>query len=89
MASKKKGRSSKGSSAKQIEAAAPVKSGFSPSNIRDFIQEVKVEFGKVVWPVKKVTVGLTGFVLLLVVVISIYLGSVDLLLGKLVAMILQ
>ena len=62
---------------------------FSPSGIRRFFQEVLAEFNKIVWSVKKVTAGLTGFVLVLVVIISIYLGSVDLLLGKLVTFILN
>ncbi len=62
---------------------------FSPSGIREFILEVQSEFRKIVWPGKKTTAGLTGFVILLVVIISLYLGSVDLLLGKLVSTILK
>ena len=62
---------------------------FYPSNIRTFIQQVQAEFQKIVWPDRKVTLGLTGFVLILVVILSIYLGSVDLLLGKLVSLVLQ
>ena len=65
------------------------KSYFSPSGIREFILEVQSEFRKIVWPGKKATAGLTGFVILLVVIISLYLGSVDLLLGKLVSTILK
>jgi preprotein translocase subunit SecE len=61
----------------------------TPSGIRLFIQEVIAEFKKIVWPEKKVTAGLTGFVILLVTVISIYLGSVDLLIGKLVTYFLN
>jgi preprotein translocase subunit SecE len=62
---------------------------FSPSGIRAFILEVHSEFRKIVWPGMKTTAGLTGFVILLVVIISLYLGSVDLLLGKLVSTILK
>jgi preprotein translocase subunit SecE len=65
------------------------KSYFSPSGIREFLLEVQSEFRKIVWPAKKTTAGLTGFVILLVVVISLYLGSVDLLLGKLVSTVLK
>ncbi len=86
MASKKKARSGK---SRQPEAAAPKKSSFSPSAIREFIHEVQAEFKKIVWPNKKVTAGLTGFVIVLVIILSIYLGSVDLLLGKLVATVLN
>lgn len=70
-------------------AEAKESASFSPSDIRRFFQEVMAEFNKIVWPAKKVTAGLTGFVLVLVVVISLYLGSVDLLLGKLVTFILN
>jgi preprotein translocase subunit SecE len=62
---------------------------FSPSGIREFILEVRSEFRKIVWPPKKTTIGLTGFVILLVVLISLYLGAVDLLLGKLVSIVLH
>ncbi len=64
-------------------------SPFSPAQIKKFIEEVKVEFSKIVWPDKKMTLGLTGVVVVLTVVLSIYLGSVDLLLGKAVASFLQ
>jgi preprotein translocase subunit SecE len=63
-------------------------SPYSPSQIKKFIEEVKVEFFKIVWPDKKMTLGLTGVVVALTVVISIYLGTVDLLLGKIVASVL-
>ncbi len=62
---------------------------FYPSNVRNFVQQVQAEFKKIVWPDRKVTFGLTGFVLVLVVILAIYLGSVDLLLGKLVSLVLQ
>jgi preprotein translocase subunit SecE len=65
------------------------RSSFSPSVIRQFLLDVQAEFRKVVWPGKKPTMGLTGFVILLVVIISLYLGSVDLLLGKLVSTVLK
>lgn len=64
-------------------------SSFSPAQIKKFVEEVKVEFLKIVWPDKKMTLGLTGVVVVLTVVISIYLGSVDLLLGKLIASFLR
>jgi len=63
-------------------------SPFAPAQIKKFIEEVKVEFLKIVWPDKKMTLGLTGVVVALTVVISIYLGTVDLLLGKIVSSVL-
>ncbi len=64
-------------------------SRFSPAQIKIFLQEVQNEFHKIVWPERKVTFGLTGFVMLLVIVLSLYLGLVDLLLGKLVSSLLH
>jgi len=62
---------------------------FSPGQIKNFLNEVKVEFTKIVWPDRKVTLGLTGIVIVLTIVISAYLGSVDMLLGKLVSSFLR
>ena len=70
-----------------VKAEGP--SPFSPAQIKKFIDEVKVEFLKIVWPDKKMTLGLTGVVVVLTIIISIYLGSVDLLLGKAVASFLR
>ena len=89
MASKKKGQIVKASPEKKTQPESAERPWFSPAAIRDFVQEVQAEFKKVVWPDRKVTVGLAGFVIVLVIVISIYLGTVDLLLGKLVSLVLQ
>ena len=69
----------------KVEEPSP----YSPAQIKKFVAEVKVEFFKIVWPDKKMTLGLTGIVVALTVVVSIYLGTVDLLLGKVVASILR
>jgi preprotein translocase subunit SecE len=63
--------------------------GFSIEKLKIFIHEVKAEATKIVWPERKVTMGLTTVVIILSVVASIYLGTVDLLLGKLVSFILK
>ena len=86
MAAKKSERSSKG---KAVAAEQPAPSKFSPAQIREFAGEVKAEFKKIAWPDKKVTMGSTGVVIALVILISIYLGAVDLFLGKLVSYILK
>lgn len=65
------------------------KNPFSPSGIRQFLNEVYSEFRKIVWPPKKTTAGLTTFVVVLVIVISLYLGAVDFLLSKLVSSVLN
>ena len=89
MAYKSKKGSGRGSKGRQTEVAEKKKSIFAPSSIREFYHEVIAEFKKIVWPDRKVTLGLTGFVILLTVLLSIYLGSVDFFLGKLVSMVLQ
>lgn len=90
MTAKKKSRSIKAKPVSKKEAdKSGKKSIFSPFAVRSFIQEVQAEFNKIAWPQKKVTVGLTGFVIVLVIVISLYLGLVDLLLGKFVATLLN
>ena len=79
----------KGKSKKSSAVKAEDVSSFSPSQVKTFIEEVKAEFVKIVWPDKKMTLGLTGVVVVLTAVISIYLGSVDLLLGKVVSSFLR
>jgi len=82
----------KGERAKKNKAVASPqadKKSFSLSQIKEFVAEVKAEFGKIVWPDKKVTLGSTGVVIVLVIIISIYLGAVDLLIGKIVSYILK
>jgi len=64
-------------------------SPYSPAQIKKFIGEVQIEFTKIVWPDRKVTLGLTGIVVVLTIVVAAYLGTVDLLLGKLVSYVLR
>ncbi|MCI5116033.1 MAG: preprotein translocase subunit SecE [Candidatus Electrothrix sp. LOE1_4_5] len=82
----KKKRSNAKESAKNESGSSFV---LAPGNIRRFYHEVVVEFKKIVWPDRKVTFGLSGFVILLTVLLSVYLGAVDLILGKLVGLVLQ
>ena len=81
----KKSGKTKRKGEKQIES--PEKK-FSFAQISEFTAEVKSEFGKIAWPDKKHTVGSTMVVVLLVIIMAMYLGTVDLLLGKLVSYIL-
>lgn len=74
---------------KKQELQNETKSNFSPAQIRTFIDEVKVEFTKIVWPERKVTLGLTGVVIVFSILASAYLGSVDMLLGKLIDSVLR
>jgi preprotein translocase subunit SecE len=74
---------------KKQELEREKKSPFSPSQIRIFVDEVKVEFTKIVWPDKKTTLSLTGVVIVFSILASAYLGSVDMLLGKLIDSVLR
>jgi preprotein translocase subunit SecE len=79
----------KAKSKKSTSDKEKTSSPYSPAQIKKFIEEVKVEFTKIVWPDKKMSLGLTGIVVVLTVIISAYLGAVDLLLGKLVSTFLR
>jgi preprotein translocase subunit SecE len=53
-----------------------------------FLREVKIELKKVTWPSRKQAVGSTVVVIILVVIISIFLGIVDIGLSSLVRIVL-
>lgn len=72
-----------------IAKKAQKKSSFSPSQIKEFGAEVKAEFNKVAWPNKKHTLGSTVVITIFVTMVAVYLGAVDLLLGKLIGLILK
>jgi len=54
-----------------------------------FLREVRVELKKVTWPTRKQAIGSTIVVLVLVMIISFFLGAVDVGLRQLVRIILQ
>ena len=86
MASKTE-RSAKKSKSPEKEVELKTESGMS--RVKEFAADVKSEFGKVVWPPKKQTFASTGVVIVLVMIISFYLGAVDLILGKLIGLVLR
>ena len=55
----------------------------------EFVKEAKAELKKVVWPGRNQTIGSTIMVVVLVVIISSFLGLVDFLLSGLMALILR
>ncbi len=55
---------------------------------KTFYQEVREELHKVTWPTRKETVATTWVVVVIIVIISLYLGVCDLLLNKLMRGIL-
>ena len=55
---------------------------------KNFIDEVKTELGKVTWPTRKETVATTWVVVVIIFLISLYLGACDVVLAKLMKFIL-
>ncbi len=59
------------------------------SKVKEFFREVKVEVKKVVFPSKDELIGSTWVVIITVIIISLFLGIVDLGLSKLVGIALR
>ncbi|MBI5656966.1 MAG: preprotein translocase subunit SecE [Geobacter sp.] len=55
---------------------------------KNFLEEVKIELGKVTWPARKETIATTWVVVVIIVLISLYLGACDVVLAKLMRLIL-
>jgi preprotein translocase subunit SecE len=60
-----------------------------PGKIMQFLREVRAEFRKVTWPSRKQTLGSTFVVIIVVVIISAFLGLMDTGLSGLIRVILQ
>ncbi len=56
---------------------------------RQFLREVKVELKKVTWPSRAQTLGSTAVVILLVMIISLFLGLVDAGLNSVIRLVLH
>lgn len=54
-----------------------------------FLREVKVELKKVTWPPRKQTIGSTVVVIILVMIISLFLGVVDIGLSSLLRVVFR
>jgi preprotein translocase subunit SecE len=52
------------------------------NKIKEFFQEVKLEFKKVVFPTRKEVIGSTWVVIVTVLICAVFLGIVDMALGK-------
>jgi preprotein translocase subunit SecE len=52
--------------------------------IRTFLTDVRVELKKVTWPSRPDTISSTGVVIVVVFLISFYLGIIDIALSKMV-----
>lgn len=78
---------------KKSSAGTKVSAGKQKRSIIDksiqFLREVKIELKKVTWPSRKQTLGSTAVVIILVMIISLFLGMVDFGLSSLIRVILQ
>jgi preprotein translocase subunit SecE len=78
---------------KKSQPAAKAASPKEGKNFLDksiqFLREVKIELKKVTWPTRKQTIGSTVVVIILVMIISFFLGVVDIGLSSLVRVVLQ
>ena len=59
------------------------------NRIKEFFQDVKLELKKVVFPSKKEVIGSTWVVIVSVLIASVFLGIVDLSLGKLMTTVFK
>lgn len=59
------------------------------NKVKEFFRDVKIEVRKVVFPSKDELIGSTWVVIITVIVVSLFLGVVDLVLTKLVGIALR
>ncbi len=69
-------------------ASAPPADTFWTRSVQ-FLREVRTELKKVTWPTRKQTLGSTAVVLVLVLIISLFLGLVDMGLAGIVGLIFR
>lgn len=54
-----------------------------------FLREVRAEFDRITWPTRKETLAMAVAVLVLTLFFTVFLGLVDMTLGKLVSLVLS
>ncbi|HZV46341.1 MAG TPA: preprotein translocase subunit SecE [Thermodesulfovibrionales bacterium] len=59
------------------------------NKVKEFFREVKTEVKKVVFPTKEELIGSTWVVIITVLIISLFLGIIDLSLSKIVGIALR
>ncbi len=58
------------------------------SKIRRFLRDAKVELNKVTWPTPKEALASTSVVIVVVIIVSLFLGVVDFGLTKIIRLVL-
>jgi len=85
-------RSGEASGKEVAKAIKPSGRRFQPAfwtKAAQFLREVKIELKKVTWPSKKETMASTGVVIILVIIVSAFLGLVDVGLSSLIRLVLH
>jgi preprotein translocase subunit SecE len=59
------------------------------NRVREFVQEVLVEFRKVTWPSRQELLNSTAVVIVVTVVLAFFLGGVDIALARIVERVLR
>jgi preprotein translocase subunit SecE len=54
-----------------------------------FLKEVRDELKKVVWPTRDEVIRLTAVVIIVSLIVGLYLGGIDLILTKILAMVIK
>jgi preprotein translocase subunit SecE len=54
-----------------------------------FLKEVRDELKKVVWPTRDEIIRLTAVVIIVSVIVGVYLGGIDLILTRLLALVIK
>lgn len=80
-----KDKSSAAESAKKAKSSEKKK----PGRISKFFKDLRSEFNKIVWPSRQQTINNTLVVLVTMVVIGLFIGGVDLGLGKLLKLLVD
>jgi preprotein translocase subunit SecE len=83
-----KTRAAKAPVKKKAVAKTPAAGPKVVEKIRQFFREVRIELLKVNWPSRKETIASTAVVLVLIIIVSAYLGLVDAGLSRLMRFIL-
>ena len=58
-------------------------------NVRHFLKEARAELRKVTWPTPKEALASTSVVIVVVIIVSIFLGIVDLGLTRIIRLVLS
>ena len=56
---------------------------------KNFLEDVQAELAKVTWPTRKETLSTAQVVVVIIILISFYLGACDMVLTKIIRSILQ